>query len=222
MYLTETTPDTRREINQNHIQKGVNIIDPQNTYITDSVKIAPGAVIYPGVILEGETTIAQGAVIIGNSHLTNATIEAGAVIQHSVIADSKVGEGTTVGPFAYLRMQANIGPNCRIGDFVEVKNANLDAGVKMAHLAYIGDADIGKNVNYSCGAITANYDGKKKHRTTVGDNAFIGSNSNLIAPVTIGEGAFVAAGSTITADLASGSLGIARARQVEKPGWNKE
>ena len=219
--LAEAARHMRHRINTKHMLNGVRMIDPSTAYIDDTVEIEAGVVIYPNVILEGNCKISAGAYIGANSHLKNANIGAGAEIQQSVIMNSTVGAGTTVGPFAYLREDAQIGEACRIGNFVEIKKSNIGDGTKAAHLAYIGDADVGKNVNYSCGAITANYDGEKKHRTVIGDDAFIGSNSNLIAPVKIGEGALVAAGSTITDDLQSGSLGIARARQVEKLGRAK-
>lgn len=215
-------PTLKDQTNQKLIQSGVEIMDPASTFIDSSVSIAPGVKIYPNNVIEGNTTIGEGTIIYPSCHITNGTIGANITIRQSVITDSTVHDNATVGPFAYLREHAVIGPGSRIGNFVEVKNATLAQGVKAAHLAYIGDADVGKNVNYSCGVITSNYDGKKKHRTTIGDNAFIGSNSNLIAPVTIGENVLVAAGSTITDDLKDNSLGIARARQVEKLNWVKK
>jgi bifunctional UDP-N-acetylglucosamine pyrophosphorylase/glucosamine-1-phosphate N-acetyltransferase len=136
-----------------------------------------------------------------------------------VLSGASVGSNTEIGPFAYLRPGAVIGDNCRVGDFVEVKNSIIGNRTKVAHLGYIGDSDIGENVNWGCGAITANYDGKNKSRTTVMDNVFIGCNSNLIAPVTIGEGAFIAAGSTITDEVPPASLAVARQRQVVKTSW---
>ena len=219
--LAEAAARIRERINNKHMLNGVRMMAPETVYIDDAVDIAPGVVIYPNVILESRCKIGPDVTIGANSHLKNTVVEAGVNILQSVIFDATIGAGTEVGPFAYLRQNANIGEKCRIGNFVEIKNSNLDSGVKAAHLAYIGDADLGKNVNYSCGAITANYDGKFKHRTKVGDNAFIGSNATLIAPVTVGDDALVAAGSTITDNLQSHSLGIARARQVEKLGWVK-
>jgi len=195
------------------------MIDPTTVFIDESVKIAQDVVLYPGVILEGTCQIESGAVIGPNTHMRNTFVGANANVRQSVACDVKIGEGTEVGPFAYLRNNTIIGEQCRIGNFVEVKNSILGDGVKMAHLAYVGDADVGCGVNYSCGAITVNYDGTHKHRTTIEDGAFIGCNVNLVAPVTVGADAFVAAGSTITDDLPGNALGIARARQVEKLNW---
>ncbi len=212
----------RGEINTRHMMNGVKMIDPSAVYIEETVKLSEGVLLYPGVILEGNCEIEPGAVIGPNTRLVNTKVGSNANIQYSVLYDSVVGGGTDVGPFAYLRPGANIGSNCRIGDFVEVKNSNIGNKTKVSHLAYIGDADIGEKVNWGCGAITANYDGKHKHRTTVGDNAFVGCNSNLVAPVKVGEGAFVAAGSTVTDEVPPEALAIARQRQVNKPGWAKK
>lgn len=219
--LAEAVRHMQTRINTKHMLNGVRMINPQSVYIDDTVEIAQGVVIYPNVILEGKCEIHADVTIGANSHLKNTVAEAGVNIRQSVIFDAVIGAGTEVGPFAYLRQDAKVGSKCRIGNFVEIKNSTLDDGVKAAHLAYIGDARLGKNVNYSCGAITANYDGKFKHPTVIGDDAFIGSNATLIAPVTVGENALVAAGSTITDDLQGRSLGIARARQVEKLNWVK-
>jgi len=218
-HLAEAVGHMRARINGRHMVNGVRMIDPASVFIDDGVKISRGVVIYPGVILEGSCEIAEGAIIGPNSHMKNTIVGANANIRQSVTNDAKIGAGTDVGPFAYLRPGAVIGENCRVGNFVEVKNATLGKETKMAHLAYIGDADVGENVNYGCGAITANYDGEKKHRTIIGDNAFIGSNVNLIAPVEIGKDVVVAAGSTITDDLPPCSLGIARERQCVKLNW---
>lgn len=220
--LSEAVQHMRTRINTRHMLNGVRFIDPASVFIDDSVEIESDVVIYPGVILEHGCKISTGATIGAYSHLQNVIVKSGAHIRHSVLSDAVVGEDTQVGPFAYLRMGATTGKKCRIGNFVEIKNADLGNGVKMAHLAYIGDADVGDGVNYSCGAITANYDGKKKYRTKIGKNVFVGSNVNLIAPVSVGDDAFIAAGSTITDDLAANSLGIARARQVEKLDWAKK
>ncbi|MDR0272955.1 MAG: bifunctional UDP-N-acetylglucosamine diphosphorylase/glucosamine-1-phosphate N-acetyltransferase GlmU [Clostridiales bacterium] len=215
IHLAEAVGHMRARINARHMMNGVRMVDPASVFIDDSVKISRGAVIYPGVILEGFCEIKENAVIV-NSHLKDTIVRANASVRNSIADGAVVGAGTNVGPFAYLRPGALIGERCRIGNFVEVKNATIGDGTAMAHLAYIGDADVGCGVNFSCGAITANYDGKEKHRTTIGDGAFIGSNSNLVAPVNIGENAVVAAGSTITDDVPSCALGIARERQIVK------
>ena len=220
--LAEATQDTRNRINLRHMENGVKIMDPATTYIDDTVEIARGVTLYPGCILEGACVIEEGAVIGPYTHMKDSTVGKATTVRQSVMTGAKIGQNTNVGPFAYLRPGAVVGNNCRVGNFVEIKNANIGDGTSMAHLAYVGDADIGRKVNYSCGVITANYDGKKKHRTVVADGAFIGCNSVLIAPVEVGEGALVAAGSTITDTLPEYSLGIARARQVNKDGWVKD
>ena len=219
--LAEATERKRKIINDMHMDAGVRMIDPATVYIDAEVEIGAGCVLYPGVILEGKCVIGENTVLGPGTHITDSFVDAGCKVRQSVIIDTKIGKGTTVGPFAYLRGGANVGNGCRVGSFVEIKNSNLGDGSGMAHLAYMGDADVGKKVNYSCGAITCNYDGKKKHRTVIEDGAFIGSNSNLIAPVRVGKNAFVAAGSTITDDVSDSALAIARNRQSEKPDWNK-
>jgi len=212
----------RNRINARHMENGVQMLDPATTYIDDTVQIEKDVVLYPGCVLEGETYIGSGSLVGPYTHMQNTVIDTQTTVQQSVLKDTKIGSNTTIGPFAYLRPGAVVGNNCRVGNFVEIKNANLGDGVKAAHLAYIGDADVGCNVNYSCGAITANYDGKNKYRTTIADGAFIGCNANLVAPVSVGAGAFVAAGSTITDDIPEYSMGIARQKQVTKDGWVKD
>jgi len=217
--LAEAARHMRDRINLRHMENGVRVLDPATTYMDETVEIAQDVIIYPGCILEGTCKIDEGAVIGPYTHMCDTIVGKATTVRQSVLTDAKLGDNTTVGPFAYLRPGAVIGNNCRIGNFVEVKNANIGDKTAMAHLAYIGDADVGSNVNYSCGAITANYDGKNKHRTVIADGAFIGCNANLVAPVEIGEGALVAAGSTITDALPEYSLGVARARQVNKVDW---
>lgn len=220
-HLAEAASYMQARINARHMENGVRMLNPVSVFIDSSVKIARSVVIYPNVILEGKCEIAEGAIIGANSHLKDTIVGTKAHIRQSATNGAKIGAETEVGPFAYLRHGAVIGEKCRVGNFVEVKNATLGNKTKMAHLAYIGDADVGSGVNYSCGAITANYDGEKKHRTIIGDNAFIGSNANLIAPIKIGENGFVAAGSTITDDLPPHAMGIARERQCVKLNWAK-
>lgn len=200
--------------------QGVLFVHPESVYLDPSVVIEPGARIYPGVILEGETKIGAGSVIYAYCHLRNAVVERDVVVDHcSVIRDSTVQQGATVGPFAHLRKGALVGPGSRVGNFVEVKNARLGEGTKAAHLTYLGDAEIGRQVNIGAGTITCNYDGVRKNKTVIEDGAFIGSDSQLVAPVTVGRGAYVAAGSCITEDVPSQALAIARSRQTNKPGW---
>jgi len=143
------------------------------------------------------------------------------IVKHSLVFDSEVNENSTIGPFAHLRNQAIIGPNNRIGNFVEVKNSNTGFNTKAAHLAYIGDTQTGENVNFGCGSITVNYDGVKKHKTIIGDDVFIGCNTNLVAPISIGDNVFIAAGSTVTKDVPKGALAIARNRQINKADYKK-
>lgn len=209
----------RDRINNYHMANGVTIVDPGNTYIEYSVKIGRDTIIYPGVVLEGETEIGEDCIIRGNTRIVNSIISNGVSIESSVIEESFVGENTKIGPYAHLRPNSHIGKNVKIGNFVEVKNSNIMDNTKASHLAYIGDADVGKNVNIGCGVVFVNYDGRQKHRTTVGDNAFIGSNSNLVAPVNIEPWAYIAAGSTITKEVKEGELSVARARQVNITGW---
>ncbi|MCL2204130.1 MAG: hypothetical protein FWB88_09370 [Defluviitaleaceae bacterium] len=219
----ESSSETRQGINARHREKGVRIIDPATTYIDEDVEIAGGVVIYPGAILEGACKIEADAFIGPGAHLTDTQVGPRArILSYSVLTQARVGAETQIGPFAYLRPGAAIGEKCRIGNFVEVKNASVGDNTNAAHLAYIGDATVGSKVNIGCGAITANYDGRTKSRTVIGDNVFVGSNANLIAPLEIGAGAFVAAGSTIHKSMPPDSLGIARARQEIKPDWEND
>lgn len=195
---------------------GVHIIDPENTYIGNDVEIEAGSVIHPNVTIMGHSKVGKNCEILSGSYLINAIIHDEVVIDSSKIADSEVGKGTTIGPYSHLRNHTVISENVRIGNFVEFKNSNFGDGSKCAHLTYIGDSDVGKKVNIGCGVVTVNYDGAHKFRTTIKDGAFIGSNVNLIAPVTVGEKALLAAGSTITEDVGDGAMGIARARQSNK------
>ena len=209
----------RKKIIKGHIANGVVIHDPATTYVDSSVEIEAGAVLYPGAIIEGKSKIESGASVGPNSRIVDSIIKNGASVQYSVVSDSAIGVGCEVGPFAYVRGGAVINEKCRIGFAVEVKNSSVGEKTKASHLAYIGDADVGSGVNFSCGAITVNYDGKAKHRTKINDGAFVGCNSNLIAPVAVGERAFVAAGSTVTVDVPPEALAIARQRQDNKEGW---
>ncbi|WP_139492597.1 bifunctional UDP-N-acetylglucosamine diphosphorylase/glucosamine-1-phosphate N-acetyltransferase GlmU [Brevibacillus dissolubilis] len=209
----------RKRINEKHMRNGVTIIDPASTYIEADVVIGNDTVLQPNTILRGTTAIGSDCVLGPQADLTNVTVADGVKIQYSVLTDSAVEQSATVGPFAYVRPDSHIGPNVKIGDFVELKNAKIGQGSKVPHLSYIGDAEIGENVNIGCGTISVNYDGAKKHKTIVGDNAFIGCNSNLVAPVEIGKNAYVAAGSTITKNVPEDALGIARERQENKLGY---
>ena len=199
--------------------EGVTILAPHNTYIDSDVVIGQDTVVYPGCVLEGTVKIGTGCTIGPNSRIVNSTIGNHTTVESSVVVDSAVANGVSVGPFAYLRPHSNILDKVKIGDFVEIKNATIGAGTKIPHLSYVGDADVGGNTNIGCGVITCNYDGKKKYRTQVGDNVFVGSNSNLVAPVKVGNDVYVASGSTVTEDVPEGALVIARARQTVKESW---
>ena len=209
----------KRHVNEAHMRAGVTIIDPDNTYIDVDAVIGEDTVIYPNVHIQGKTVIGKNTVILPNSFLRNAVIGDDVTIDSSKIVESSVGNRSTVGPMSHLRNNTEICEDCRIGNFVEFKNSHFGDGSKCAHLTYIGDSDFGKKMNVGCGVVTVNYDGKHKFRTTVHDGAFIGSNCNLIAPVTIGENALLAAGSTITDSVDDGDMGIARARQSIKKGF---
>lgn len=217
--LAEAERFMRERINRKHLLNGVTLIDPASTYIEASVQIGSDTVIYPGTVIRGTTVIGEDCVIGPSADLTNTVVHNGASIKYSVSVDAVIGEGSSVGPYANLRPGSKLGRDCKVGDFVELKNATLDDGSKVSHLSYVGDAKVGKDVNIGCGAITVNYDGFNKAVTEIGDGAFIGSNVNLIAPVKIGNGAYVVAGSTVTQDVPEGDLAIARERQVNKPGY---
>ena len=208
-----------REIVQEHQKNGVMILDGAATYIDPRVAIAPGTVILPGTILRGETTIGAGCEIGPWAVVDNCTIADGVTINASQVSGSAIGPGSDVGPYAHIRPGCQVGPKCHIGAFVQLKNCVLGEGTKMSHLTYVGDADVGSGVNFGCGTVTSNYDGFKKHRTTIGDNAFIGCNTNLIAPVEVGEGAYIAAGTTVTRNVPADSLAVGRAKQENKEGW---
>ena len=219
--LAEAGKALRERINEKHMLSGVTLIDPDNTYIDDGVEIGKDTVIYPGVILEGNTRIGEGCILYQGSRINNSIIGDGTTVENSVLLDAKVGNGTKVGPNAYLRPGTDIGDNCRIGDFVETKNAVIGNGTKVSHLTYVGDARLGEDINIGCGVVFVNYDGIEKNISTVGDGAFIGCNSNIVAPVNIEEGAYIAAGTTITRDVPEGALAIGRVRQSVKEGWAK-
>ena len=203
--LAEATKTLQHQVNLKHLLSGVTIIDPDHTYIGTDVTIGKGTTIYPNTVIEGQSSIGEYC-----------------NIESSYIRDSQIGHYVQVGPFAHIRNQSVIGDHNRIGNFVEVKKSQLGDHVKAAHLTYLGDAEIGDRTNIGCGVITVNYDGKKKHKTIIEQDAFIGSNVNLIAPITIGKHSVIAAGSTITEDVEDDSLAIARERQTTKKGYYKK
>lgn len=219
--LAEAGRALRARINEAVMRGGATLIDPTQTYIGADVTIEPDAVIYPGVTLEGHTRVCAGATLYQGSRIADSVIGPGATVENSVVLQSKVGAGSKVGPYAYLRPGSRVGEHCRVGDFVEVKNSTIGDRSKVSHLTYIGDGDVGSDVNIGCGVVFVNYNGTAKYRAKVGDGAFVGCNTNLISPVEVGAGAYIAAGATVTRDVPENALCIARAREVIKPGWAK-
>lgn len=217
--LAEAEKAMRKCINENHMILGVTMIDPDTTYIEKGVQIGKDTILYPGCIIEAGSVIGENCIIGANSRIVNSKIGNNTEVQNSVILDSEVSSDVHIGPFAFIRPGSHIGTGVKIGDFVEVKNSNIGDGTKISHLTYIGDADVGKNINFGCGTVVVNYDGVNKHRTVIEDDAFIGCNTNLVAPVIVRKGAYTAAGSTITKEVPSGALGIARVKQENKEGW---
>ena len=217
--LRAAQPMCRQKIIEAHIAAGVTILDPAATYIDPRVKIGEGTVLLPGTILRGETVIGRGCTVGPNAMVRDCVIGDETEINASQLNESTVGSHTTVGPFAYVRPNSAIGDHVRVGDFVEIKNSVIGNGTKISHLTYVGDSDVGERINFGCGTVTTNYDGFKKQRCTIGDDAFIGCNTNLIAPVTVGRGSYIAAGSTITDDVPEDALALARSKQTVKPGW---
>lgn len=217
--LSEAERIMRKRINRTHMSNGVTIIDPDNTYIEPDVEIGSDTILYPGTILKGSTVIGNDCQIGPNSEIKDCQIGNGTVIRQSVAFDSSIGSSVNIGPFAHIRPQSDIQNEVKIGNFVEIKKSVFGKGSKASHLSYIGDAEVGSDVNIGCGSITVNYDGKNKYLTKIEDGVFIGCNSNLVAPVTIGQGAYVAAGSTITKNVPGNALSIARARQENKENY---
>ncbi|MEW8969840.1 bifunctional UDP-N-acetylglucosamine diphosphorylase/glucosamine-1-phosphate N-acetyltransferase GlmU [Mesobacillus jeotgali] len=214
--LAQAERTMKNRINEYHMRNGVSIIDPDNTYIGPDVKVGQDTVIFPGTTLSGATVIGSDCQIGPNTEISNCEIGNNTVIRQSAAFDSKIGSEVNIGPFAHIRPDSDIHDEVKIGNFVEIKKAVFGKGSKASHLSYIGDAEVGADVNIGCGSITVNYDGKNKFLTKIEDGVFIGCNSNLVAPVTIGKGAYVAAGSTITEDVPGEALALARARQVNK------
>ena len=210
----------RMKKNNELMEAGVTIIDPNTTFIDYDVKIGQDTIIYPNTYIEGNTTIGEDCAIGPNIRFTDMKVGNKVTAQFSYCHEAEICDGVTLGPYVHLRPGTTIGENVKIGNFVEVKNSNIGEGSKLPHLQYIGDTDMGSGVNVGCGTVTCNYDGKQKFRTTIGDNAFIGCNTNLVAPVNVKEGAYIAAGSTITKDVPKDNLAIARARQTNIEVWN--
>jgi bifunctional UDP-N-acetylglucosamine pyrophosphorylase/glucosamine-1-phosphate N-acetyltransferase len=218
--LAEVGATMRQSRNQELMAAGVTIEDPATTYVGPDVTVAPDTILHPNVHLEGRTRVGGGCEIHANVRIVDSTIGDRVTVQSfCVIRESTVGAGAVIGPFAHVRPESEVGEDAHVGNFVELKKTKLGRGSKANHLTYLGDATIGARVNVGAGTITCNYDGKTKHPTVIEDGAFIGSDSQLIAPVTIGRDAYVGAGSSITEDVPAGALAVARGRQVNKEGW---
>lgn len=217
--LAEAEKVMKKRINLAHAKNGVSMMDLEHTYISPEVQIEQDVVVYPGTILSGNTVIKSGAVIGPHTEIDHSIVGENTVIRQSVVINSKIGNTVTIGPFAHIRPKTSIGDDVKVGNFVEIKQSVIDDTTKVPHLSYIGDSELGKGINIGSGTTTINYDGVNKHKTTIGDNAFIGCNANLVAPVTIEAGAYVAAGSTITKNVPEDALAIARTKQVNKEGY---
>lgn len=220
--LAKATETMRQRINHQHMVNGVTFVNPAATYIDAEVEIGNDTLIEAGVTLRGRTKIGSNCVIGANSEIVESVIADNVVVTSSMIEHATIAAGVDVGPYAHIRPNSDLKENVHIGNFVEIKNTTIGANTKVGHLTYVGDADLGEHINVGCGTVFVNYDGKDKHRATVGDHVFIGCNANLVAPVTIGDRAFIAAGSTITKDIPNDALGIARSRQENKDGYAKK
>lgn len=222
MQMAEAEQVLRRRKLDQLMADGVSVIDPNNTYVDTTVSVGRDTVLYPGTILEGNTVIGEDCQVGPYVRMTNVTMGDGDHLQFTYAHDCEIKNGCEIGPFVHFRPNTVIGNHVKVGNYMEVKNSHVGDGTKLPHLSYIGDSDVGSGVNIGCGTITVNYDGKIKHRTTIGDHAFVGCNSNLVAPVTIGDYAYVGAGSTITKDVPAKSLSVARAKQRNIEGWVKD
>lgn len=219
--LARATKLLQMRINEEWMMKGVSMQDPDSIFIEDEVELEQDVFLEADVHLFGKTLIKHDAVIEAGSRITNATIGEFVTVKQSVIKDSSVGAYTTIGPFAQLRPGTTLGEHVKVGNFVEVKNSNVANESKISHHTYIGDTDMGKRVNVGCGTITCNYDGKHKYRTVIGDDVFVGSNTNLIAPITIGDKTVIGAGSTLSKDVVNNALAVTRPALIVKENWNK-
>lgn len=218
--LADADKILRQRKNISLMNSGVTIIDPASTFIDVGVEIGQDTIIYPNTYLEGDTKIGADCAIGPNTRFTNMIVGDGVQAQFSYCHDSEICDGVILGPYVHIRPNCKIGVKVKIGNFVEVKNSNIGEASKLPHLQYIGDCDMGSGVNMGCGTITVNYDGKKKYRTVIGDNVFVGCNSNLVAPITVEDGAYIAAGSTITKTVPKDNLAVARSHQRNIAGWD--
>lgn len=213
--LSQSYKGERERVVERLMEAGVTVIDPARTYVDESVTVGEGTVLYPDVYLEGATVVGKGCVIDPNVKIVDSKLGDGVkVLMCTLIIESSVGDGVKIGPFAHLRPGAQLEENSKIGNFVEIKKSRIGKGSKASHLSYIGDAEIGEGVNIGAGMITCNYDGVNKHKTIIGDNVFIGSDTQLVAPVKLGKNALVGAGSTITKDVPENALAVSRTRQT--------
>lgn len=219
--LSEAEAYLRRRILKEHMLQGVTIIDPENTYVGKDVKIGQDTILYPGVILEGETIIGEDCQIGPYTRIVNSYVDKECMIDHSFLLEVKVGQGCTIGPYSYLRPGTELAKQVKVGDFVELKKSIVGRGSKIPHLSYVGDSVVGEEVNIGAGTITCNYDGIDKHQTIIGDGVFVGSNTNLVAPINVGAGAFIGAGSTVTKDIPAKALAVARGKQRNIEDWEK-
>jgi bifunctional UDP-N-acetylglucosamine pyrophosphorylase / glucosamine-1-phosphate N-acetyltransferase len=218
--LAAVTALQRRRILDRLMEAGVTILDPASTYIEDTVTIGPDTTIHPQVVIEGQSAIGGECVVGVGSHISSCRLgDRVTLLPYCVLRDSVIEDAATLGPFCHLRPLSHVGPKARVGNFVELKKSKIGRGSKVPHLSYVGDATVGEGVNVGAGTITCNYDGVHKHETKIGDHAFVGTNTSLVAPITVGEGAYIGAGSTITKDVPPGALAVGRAPQVVKDGW---
>lgn len=217
--LADAEAVLRRRKLQELMENGVTVMDPSSTFIDASVSIGQDTVIYPFTWIEGETVIGGNCRIGPNTRISDSVLGEAVTLHFSYAHECRIHDGVTVGPYVHLRPDTELLSGVKVGNFVEIKNTRVGTKSKVPHLSYIGDTDMGAGVNIGSGTITVNYDGKKKHRTTIGDDAFIGCNTNLVAPVSVGDGAYIAAGSTITKDVPARALGVGRARQMNIAGW---
>jgi len=220
--LAQATKVMQKRINEHHMENGVSIINPEDTYIDAGIKIGADTIIEPGVLIKGQTTIGEDCFIGAHSEIHDMTIEDRVTVTASFLEDSIMHADSNIGPYSHLRPEAEIGEHVHLGNFVEIKKAKIGDRTKVGHLTYVGNATLGKDINVGCGVVFVNYDGVNKHHTNVGDSAFVGSNSNIVAPVDVADHSFIAAGSTITDDVKVHDMAIARARQTNKPDYWKK
>lgn len=211
----------RRRINQKHMVNGVSFVNPDATYIDVDVEIAPEVQVEANVTLKGQTKIGAETILTNGTYIVDSVIGERTVITNSMIEESSVADGVTVGPYAHIRPGSSLAKDVHVGNFVEVKGSSIGENTKAGHLTYIGNSEVGANVNFGAGTITVNYDGQKKYKTIIGDNVFVGSNSTIIAPVELGDNSLVGAGSTITKDVPADAIALGRGRQINKEDYAK-